>query len=65
MSRQVPAERWQAFVTVAAVSKTEKVLLACRSRAVQRQYEVAVAKLGGKPENLIFRILKGPSPRRD
>ena len=64
MNRQVPAQRWQAFATVASASRTEKVLVACRSRAVRRQYEAAVAKLGGRPENLVFRILKGPPPRR-
>lgn len=65
MSRRLPAERWQAFATVAAASRTGKVLVACRSRAVRRQYEAAVARLGGRPENLIFRMLKGPPPRRD
>lgn len=63
MKRQIPDERWAAFAAAVA-SKTEKVLVACRSLAVQRQYEAAVAKLGGKPENLIFRAL-GEPPRSE
>src|SRR5665647_1793610 len=46
MKRQIPAARWDMFAAVAAASKTEKVLVACRSRVVRRQYEAAVAKLG-------------------
>ena len=64
MKRQIPAARWDMFAAVAAASKTEKVLVACRSRVVRRQYEAAIAKLGGKPENVIFRVL-GEAPRRE
>jgi hypothetical protein len=60
MSRHIPADRWAAFATVAGASMTKKVLIACRSRAVCRQYEGAIAALGGKPENLVFRVLGEP-----
>lgn len=56
MSRQIPAERWAAFTTVAATSKSKRVLVACRSVAVRRQYERAIPKLGGRLENVIFHI---------
>ena len=56
MSRQIPSERWAVFTTVAAASKNETVLVACRSAAVRRQYERAISKLGGKLENVIFHI---------
>lgn len=65
MSRRVPAERWQAFTSVAAASQTKKVLIVCRSRAVQRQYEAAVARLGGRPENLTFQLLDAEDEASD
>jgi hypothetical protein len=57
MSRQVPTKRWAAFASVAAASRDEKVVVVCRSAAVRHQYERAIPKLGGKLENVVFRIL--------
>jgi hypothetical protein len=58
MNHEIPTERWQAFATVAAVSQHDTVLIACRSEAVKRQYEEAVSRLGGRPENLVFEFLE-------
>ena len=60
MKRQIPRERWRVFVTVAATSKTQRVLVVCRSRAVRHQYERAVPRLGGDLTNVVFRILSAP-----
>ena len=39
------------------VSRSEKILVACPSTQVRRQYEHAIPKLGGKLENVVFHIL--------
>lgn len=57
MRREIPAERWNAFVTVAAASRRETVVVACRSHAVRHQYEQAIRRLGGNINNVVFRIL--------
>jgi hypothetical protein len=45
---------------VAAASRNRRVMVVCRSEAVRRQYERAVAKLGGKLDNVVFRVLHSP-----
>ena len=55
MRREIPAERWNAFVTVAAASRRETVVVACRSHAVRHQYEQAIRRLGGNINNVVFR----------
>jgi hypothetical protein len=60
MRGEIPAERWAAFATVAAASKSATVVVACGSDAVRRQYERAIPKLGGKLENVVFHILGDP-----
>ena len=80
MRRQVPAQRWQAFASVAAASREGTVVVAYLSRAVRRQYEAAVPRLGGRLENVVFKRLddfacrrgemndapeRGSEPRRD
>jgi hypothetical protein len=64
MRRTPPSERWLSLASVAAASKSEKVLVLCRSRTARRQYERAIPKLGGDPGNITFRIIPGVSPRR-
>lgn len=56
MSPQIPQERQQVFARIAAASQTERVLVVCRSRAVRRQYEAAVERLGGRLENVTFEV---------
>jgi len=63
MSRAIPTERWAAFATVAAASRDKKVLVACSSAAVQRQYQEAIPNLGGNLANVIFRIISTDSPK--
>jgi hypothetical protein len=58
VNHEIPAQRWQAFASVAAASQSDTVLIACRSEAVRRQYEQAVSRLGGRPENLVFELLE-------
>lgn len=58
MRHEIPSERWSAFAAVAASSRTERVVVACCSEAVRRQYEQAVRKLGGNLDNVVFRILQ-------
>ena len=41
-SRQIPAARHLAFDVLAEASETERVLIACCSRTVCRQYERAI-----------------------
>ena len=65
MNREIPAQRWQAFATVAAASRSDMVLIACRSEAVKRQYEQAVSRLGGRPENLVFEFLEPETENRE
>lgn len=57
MNRQIPPQRLSTFALAAEASKGKKVLIACRSEAVRTQYERAIPALGGKLENVIFRIL--------
>jgi rhodanese-related sulfurtransferase len=57
VSRQIPLERWAALVSVAAASRSERVLVVCSSAAVRRQYAGAITKLGGRLDNVIFHIL--------
>jgi len=57
MRHTIPPEREAALALVAETSKREKVVVACRSRVVRRQYERAVVKRGGKLENVVFHIL--------
>jgi hypothetical protein len=57
MKRTIPPERLAAMATVAEATKSGRVLVACRSRAVRQQYMRAVLKAGGKLENLLFYTL--------
>jgi len=57
MKRTIPPERLAAMAVVAEATKHEHVLVACRSRAVRRQYVRAVLKAGGKLDNLFFYTL--------
>ncbi|MGO8685198.1 MAG: hypothetical protein ACLQUT_11555 [Thermoleophilia bacterium] len=59
MSGQIPSQRQTSFALVAETSKSERVLIVCRSRTIRRQYERAIAVRGGNLANVIFRI---PSP---
>jgi hypothetical protein len=57
MRRVIPSERIAAFARVAETSKTETVLVVCRTRTVRRQYERAILGLGGNVDNVIFHML--------
>jgi hypothetical protein len=63
VSPQIPQERRRVFARIAAASQTEKVLVVCRSRAVRRQYEAAVERLGGRLENVTFEVNRTLSKR--
>ena len=52
MRRQIPAERVAAFDMVAEATKSDRVLVACTSRTVRRQYIRAIEKRGGRLDNL-------------
>lgn len=54
MRRQIPAERVAAFDMVAEATKSDRVLVACTSRTVRRQYIRAIEKRGGRLDNLFF-----------
>jgi hypothetical protein len=54
---EIPPERRAAFDIVAETSKTKRVLVACRTRAVRRQYERAILALGGNLDNVDFHLL--------
>jgi hypothetical protein len=64
MSRTPPPERFLSLASVAAASRSEKVLVICHSRTVRRQYERAIPKLGGDLDNVVFRILPSRSKGR-
>jgi len=55
-----PQQRLAVFASVAAETKRGKVLVACRSRTVEKQYRHAVRRLGGRPKNLHFVIVTEP-----
>lgn len=57
MKRQIPPERLAAFDLLAEVTKSERVVVACKSRSVRRQYIRAIEKRGGRLENLYFYTL--------
>jgi len=65
MKRQIPAERRAAMATVAEATKSGRVLVACHSRTVRRQYMRAVLKAGGKLDNLFFYPLGETAEVRD
>ena len=56
-SRQIPAARHLAFDVLAEASETERVLIACCSRTVCRQYERAILARGGNLDNVTFRVV--------
>lgn len=57
MRREIPARRQAGFALVAETSKTETILVVCRSPVVRRQYEDAIRRLGGNLDNVIFRTV--------
>ena len=57
MRRRIPPERLASFDVIAAVSRRERVLIACRSRTVRRQYLRALEKRGANLSNVYFHTL--------
>jgi hypothetical protein len=57
MKRRLPPARVALFDAVAEATLHGPVVLAVTSRAVRRQYRVAVFARGGKVENLHFTVI--------
>ena len=57
MKRQIPPTRLSAFDVIAVVSLRERVLIACCSRTVRRQYLRALEKRGANLSNVYFHTL--------
>ncbi len=57
MKRRIPPQRLAVFDMVAEASKTERVVVACTSSTVRRQYIRAIEKRGGRLENVYFHML--------
>jgi hypothetical protein len=64
MAHILPPQRWSSLATVAAASRSEKVLVVCSSRAVRCQYERAIPTLGGNLANVVFRVIGQPPKER-
>lgn len=54
MRHQIPPERLAAFDVIAEQSQSVRVLIACRSRTVRRQYLQALEKRGANLSNVYF-----------
>jgi hypothetical protein len=55
--REIPLERIACIASLARVTRTEKVVVVCRSRTVAKQYRRGVKSAGGKVGNLHFLYL--------
>lgn len=59
--RMVPARRIAAIVSLARVTRTQRVLVLCRSNGVARQWRRGVKQAGGRPKNLRIIVVPGLS----
>jgi hypothetical protein len=57
MKRHVPLDRLANFASLAAATKTERVLVAVRNETVAEQYRSGIRAAGGDLGNLFFHFI--------
>ena len=55
--RQIPLQRLACFASLAAETRTKRVLVVCRSHGIAKQYRHAIRSAGGRVGNVRFLVV--------